>query len=243
MAPLLNLANGLLLALERGGRDPVSSAARAARAFALGLSRDRKAIAARAARLVPAHGPVAVHSWSSTVTAALVRAGRRRSLEVVCSESRPGLEGRRTAATLARAGLRVRLLPDLAFLDAAAEADLFLVGADALSAFGLVNKAGTCAAARRIREGGGTVLALADSSKVLPSVLAARLRDRPGPAREVWPRPARGVRIESPTFDTTPLALLSSVVTPLGARPPVGVVAEAERRPVAGTLLHAGARP
>ena len=108
-------------------------------------------------------------SNSSTVQHALIhaqRAGRR--LEVICAKSRPSLEGREQAALLMNCGLSVTLLEDAAAIEAAAHADLVLVGADMLTNRGLINKIGTRPMAMVAREAGVPFYTLCGSEKFLP---------------------------------------------------------------------------
>jgi translation initiation factor 2B subunit (eIF-2B alpha/beta/delta family) len=119
----------------------VYNAARAARArrlpeFVAALAREIDASELVAGKVV------LTHSWSSTVARA-IRAARR----VVCTESLPGGEGRKTAAALGG-----EMIPDTAVYRSMATVDLVVVGADAVTPDAVVNKVGTALVALAARE-------------------------------------------------------------------------------------------
>jgi len=83
---------------------------------------------------------VLTHCHSSTVTSILKKAG----VSVICTETRPKWQGRKTAKELAEAGVKTTLIVDFAIKRVMKEVDAVLVGADAVSARGnLINKVGT----------------------------------------------------------------------------------------------------
>jgi translation initiation factor 2B subunit (eIF-2B alpha/beta/delta family) len=213
MAPLVALARevvGTLGAPSSGGpgahehRDPASpsrlaalrsGAAEAAGAFAESLPRRQGAVAAEAAlHLLGMEGALLTLSRSSTVERALVEAARRRAsagpaprypLEVVCLESRPGLEGRTLAEALAGAGARVTLAVDAALESLIGGCDALLLGADSIGDAGFVNKIGSAAAAHAARRHAAPVIVLADTTKLLPPGFPQPLGEN-RPANEVW---------------------------------------------------------
>jgi translation initiation factor 2B subunit (eIF-2B alpha/beta/delta family) len=152
---------------------------------------------------------IATLSWSSTVARVLEKSGRR--LRVVVAESRPGCEGRRAAARAAAHGHLVTFHPDSWFPRAAASTDLLMLGGDALTPAGLVNKVGSLSAARECRERNVPVVALLDALKVVGATLSVRLRVLPENAAEVWDNPPQGVEVHCRYFELVPLDLLSAV--------------------------------
>jgi translation initiation factor 2B subunit (eIF-2B alpha/beta/delta family) len=147
------------------------------------------------------------------VLAALKLAAARGCLvQVVCTESRPGYEGRTTAATLAQEGIRTTLITDSAAASFLGRASLVLVGADSISRDGLVNKMGTYAIALAAKEWGVPFYALCGREKFLPADYPC-FRIAPQEPEEVWPEHPQGVEVSNLYFDVTPLKYVSGVVT------------------------------
>jgi translation initiation factor eIF-2B subunit delta len=234
MAPLVNLVNSVLWKVEsedtpRGLRQAVSQATDE---FKRMLAQHALRVAEGALGLIGEGSRIVTLSNSRTVQHALIhaqRAGRR--LEVICAESRPSLEGREQAALLMNCGVSVTLLDDAAAINAAAHADLALVGADMLTNGGLINKIGTRPMAIIAREAGVPFYTLCGSEKFLPP--GFQLRQQPDLSLEdVWsdaPQDAGVARF----FDFTPLEVLSGIVTEQGILPVAAVEAW-----LAATKLH-----
>lgn len=143
---------------------------------------------------------VLTHSASSSVREALGRIESRIAL-VICSASLPGGEGRAFARTLERAGLRCELIPDAAIARSCGNADLAIVGADAVTGSSVVNKVGTAVVALAARASGIPCYALASTEKFIPSGY---------------------VRADG-AFEATDLALFDAVLTERGPLRPAAV--------------------
>jgi len=219
MAPVRGLVAAVVRATgaARGsdclsGGDAARAAAGAALATYLRRLRSGPAeAAARAGALVPAGARVLTLSRSSTVLAALRAAGPGGALQVVCLESRPGLEGRRLAQELAAAAIRATVAPDAAVAALLPGCALALVGADAIGDAGVVNKIGTHVLALAARAAGVPCYLVADSTKLLPTGVTLPLDDD-RPPEEVWPEAPAGVRAWNRYFEATPLALFAGIV-------------------------------
>lgn len=163
-------------------------------------------------------GPLRVvtMSQSGSVAAVLEAVYQRRPLQVSCSEGRPALEGRRMATHLAQRGIAVTFYTDAAVGHALECADLVLVGADAISPDWFLNKSGTrmLAAAASVR--GLPVYVVASRDKFVPKPIAERLTVREGAPQEIWDAPPEGITVRNPYFETTPLDVLTSVITDAG---------------------------
>ncbi len=154
-------------------------------------------------------------SFSSAVIEAL-RAGT--PLEVLCAESRPLCEGVDTARALASRGIKVRLGVDALIIGRVKEVDLVVVGADAVTVRGVVNKVGTYPLAVMAQREGKPFYVLAGAEKVLPPELEGFFRIEGKPSKEV--AQVEGVEVENLYFDVTPLDLITAIVTPAGIFPP-----------------------
>ena len=135
MAPLFNLVNDILLAVESTAFQKRPSTVCATRGA--GLPRTINPYARRMTMatlgLLPPGARILTFSYSSSVLAVLLEAHARQRLSaVLCTESRPILEGQRLSQELARAGIAVELGVDAAIATFTAQADMALVGATAL---------------------------------------------------------------------------------------------------------------
>lgn len=235
MAPLVNLVNMVLWKIEERETLPGlrKAVGEAVDHFKHQLKQHSLKVAEGTLALIRDGSTVVTISQSSTVQHALYhayRAGRRFS--VVCAESRPGMEGRETAAALAAYGIPVTLLVDVAAIVAAVDADLVLVGGDLLSSAGLVNKIGTRALALAARAGGVPLYPLCSSEKFLPLGYPMPSQ-RTWPPDEVWEGAPQGVTVVNRYFDLTPLGDIADIVTEQGILPTATIEAW-----LAATKLH-----
>ncbi len=144
---------------------------------------------------------VVTHSASATVERALDAIADRVE-GVLCGVSLPGGEGRPLARRLSRRGFAAEVIPDAALPGACGRADLALVGADAVTDQGVVNKAGTLGLALGAAEAGIGCYAIASTHKYLPA----------------WCLP-----LELSPFEVTPLRLFDAVLSERGPRRPPAV--------------------
>ncbi|TMK83496.1 MAG: hypothetical protein E6G46_03205 [Actinobacteria bacterium] len=151
---------------------------------------------------------VLTHSSSGSVVRALERV-RGKVSHVMCTASIPGGEGRALARRLENAGFETSVIPDAGIARACEEADVAVVGADAVTDEGVVNKVGTAIVALGAREAEIGCYAIAATGKLVPS--------------EFW-RPEA-----SPAYESTPLELFDAVITERGAKRP-GYVRRAAAR-------------
>lgn len=163
---------------------------------------------------------VITFSFSSTVLEALKEGSPK---EVLCAESRPLCEGIRLATALAEAGIKARIGVDALVMGRVREADLVVVGADAITSTGVVNKVGTYPLAVMAQREGRPFYVLAGPEKVLPPELEGYLRWQAKAPDEV--AKVAGVEVQNLYFDLTPLQLVSAIVTPQGLLRPEEMVA------------------
>jgi translation initiation factor 2B subunit (eIF-2B alpha/beta/delta family) len=215
MAPLFNLVNNVLLALEsatvQGEVQP--RVQQTAQAFLdHGEGANQRLATATLGRL-PSHARVLTFSYSSSVLAVLLEAHARQCLSAVfCTESRPIQEGQRLARTLANAGIAVEFGVDAAITTLAQQAHLVLVGADSLTIRGVINKLGTTGLALVARHVGIPSYVICDRHKWLPAAATVPEFSQLKPGAEVWPDPPEGVTIRNAYFECTPTALFSGII-------------------------------
>ena len=152
---------------------------------------------------------IATYSRSSTVVRILKKCAGKK-IKVICSESRPNMEGRRLAIEL-NGIMDVVITTDAALLSLVEEADMILIGADAFTERGVVNKVGTAALAFHAKARDIPLYAAAPSSKAFPFVFIKEER-----GEEIWDDPPRGVRVRNVYFDFTPSHLITGFITEEG---------------------------
>ena len=231
MAPILNLANSVLLAVEglRGVDDQRAQVEPAVAAFLKGMETAGQAISKTVAGLIKNGMTVMTHSHSETVRISLVQAAEAGCrFRVIATESRPLCEGAVLAKELGEAGIRVSLIVDAAMMLLLPEADVALVGADALTVRSLVNKIGTSSLALGARKLKKEFYALAGPEKFVPGGYAFPI-EMPKEAAEVLARLAPNVAVRNLYFDSTPLAWISGVVSESGILKPGAVLSRLRR--------------
>ena len=139
-----------------------------------------------------------------------------RQIHVSCSESRPAGEGRGLAARLATTGVPVTLFSDAAIAHALSTSDAVVVGADAVCSDWFLNKSGTRMLAAAAAQLGVPVYVAATRDKFVGPPLESRLLDREGAPAEIWESPPPGVEVRNPYFESTPLDLVTTVITDVG---------------------------
>lgn len=235
VAPLVNLVNSVMWRIEESDtpRRLRSAVAQATDEFKRQIRQHAVQVSEGALALIGDGARIVTLSYSTTVQHALLHAMRSgRRFTVLAAESRPMSEGRQTASALASYGVSVQLLPDQAIARSVADSDLVLVGADLLSNHGLVNKAGSRALATLASGAGVPFYALCGSQKFLPPGFEPPLT-LDWPQADQWPNIAAGPNLHGRYFDTTPLELLSGVVTEQGILPVAMIEAW-----LAATRLH-----
>ncbi len=203
------------------------------------LAASRAAVARQATQLISERGTwIATLSSSSAVRDALLLAAEAgREPRVLIGESRPRLEGRRLAATLAERKIPAWTVADAALPMLLSQAGMVWLGADAVTDQGVLNKIGSYAAALAAREHSVPVYALASTRKFLPATTKA-LRIVEMPPHEVWDKPPQGVRPRNVYFEVVPLPLFRGVVAEDSVLPPGEAAAVARERALPEELVQ-----
>jgi len=180
-------------------------------------------IAVYGARLIPENSKVLTHCHSHTVLEILKEAHRQGKIErVICTETRPLFQGRITAAELAKAGVKTKLIVDSAAASFAKECSLFLSGADAILSDGsLVNKIGTYGISMVCEKFGVPHFVACGSAKFDPVTFFGFqevIEERPG--IEVWNERLKNLETKNPAFDITTAKYIRSIITEKGVFPP-----------------------
>jgi ribose 1,5-bisphosphate isomerase len=187
------------------------------------IDQGARKLAEYGARLIPDDALVLTHCHSSTSTMCMIAAKRMgKRFSVISFETRPLFQGRRTAAELAKAGIKVTSTVDGGMNLFMKKADIVMVGADSVTSRGdLINKIGTSALAHIARMNDVSFYSAAELYKYSPmTIFGTRERIEQRDPREVWERPPKGVRIENPAFEATAAKYISGYITEAGVIPP-----------------------
>ncbi len=175
---------------------------------------------------------VFTHCHSSSVMAVLKEAKKQgKKFQVHCTETRPLLQGRRTAKELAGAGIPVTMFVDSGGRIALKDSDLFLFGADAITSEGkAINKIGTEMFAEIAEKYDTDTYCCTDSWKYDPMTVfgvkeAIERRD----GREVWAKKPRGVDILNLAFERVQPELITAIISELGVHPPTVFIQEVRK--------------
>lgn len=219
MAPLFRLVSDMLW--EVGDAPSGEEMRQGALCFLQGYQQRHEAalenLARRAAEFLAPFPTIMTYSRSSTVVRALqlLRVGNR-DLRVYCGEGRPMFEGQTLASELSSAEVDVTLGVDMALFGWLSEVRALVVGADSLSALGVVNKVGTRALMRAAAERELPRIVLCTGNKLLPGDHALQQGLRSGDPEEIMPVVGRHLAVRNVYFDVTPLDEISTVITERG---------------------------
>lgn len=196
-------------------------------------------------------GTMAGGQYGTALAAVLAIHHAERTVEVLVTEARPGLEGARVAAwELAQAGMRVTVVPDAAAPGLLADgyADVVVLGADRVSAGGdVLGTVGAYPLALAAARAHVPLVVFAPTSAIdLAATDRSALVPEEGRGAEVLRIDGRQVAADgaagrNPRQDVTPADLVSAIVTEEGVlRAPFGpalaaAVAAAETRRIASS--------
>jgi translation initiation factor eIF-2B subunit delta len=218
MATLFNLVNRALLisSSEKSFGEARSAIEKFIYSFLAVVVGGSDNIAQQALPLISDGSVILLHSYSGTVVKALISARRQgKSFEVYCTESRPVMEGRRTATVLSAAGIPVTYILDAAIFYSIQRATLVLCGADAITIDGIINKTGTTLISIAACAVNRPVYVLADSTKFLPSSYCLSSSEA-HPRSEIWPEAPQNITIANRYFELTPLESFAAVINENG---------------------------
>ncbi len=222
------LRNGLNIVLKEaqmaeGLGESQRAAVRAAKAYTAEMKSAIDEIARIGSKRIRNGDTVMTHCHSSSVMAVLKKAkADGRKFSVVCTETRPRFQGRMTAKELLRAKIPVTMIVDSAARRFMNNADLLLIGADAVTSEGFViNKIGTGQICLAAQEAKTMVGCTCETFKFDPITLAGdwepiEVRD----TKEIWAKPPKGLRMRNPAFDLTPPDLIDFLITEEGVISP-----------------------
>jgi len=191
---------------EKNVKKLAEIAAQASQQFLLDLENSRKRIAEIGAKRIRSNSVVLTHCHSSTVTNLLKRAKYEgKVFEVICTETRPVLQGQITAKEMLDMGIKTTFIVDSAARFFMNDVDLVLVGADAITSEGnVINKIGTSMAALVAHEARAPFYVVSELLKFDPATVSGdyeKIEERS--PNEIWKNAPKELTIRNPAFDVT----------------------------------------
>jgi ribose 1,5-bisphosphate isomerase len=172
------------------------------------------------------------HCHSNTVMAVFFEAKKLgKTFTVHNTETRPLFQGRITAQELARKQIPVTHFIDSAARLALKNADLMLIGADAITTEGkIINKIGSELFAEIAQKFDVPVYACADSWKFDPKTIFGYEEEiEKRNAREVWPAAPKGVIVSNLAFEKINPDFVAGVISEIGVYKPSVFIEEVKK--------------
>jgi translation initiation factor 2B subunit (eIF-2B alpha/beta/delta family) len=176
----------------------------------------QKSLIKYGSRLILDQHMILTHSASTVVESIFLEARQlKKHFRVICTESRPLLEGTQLAIRLARANVKTRLIPDADVARVMNEVNFLLTGADRITESSVINKTGTLNAAIVARELNVPFYIAIDTAKILPKrIYPAKFQ--PSDEREILDKKYSELIVENYYFEEIPLSYVHKVVCEAG---------------------------
>lgn len=218
---------------ERSVTALTSLVSSSSKSFQEKLEASKEQIAKIGAKRIRDGSVILTHCHSSTVTRLLGKAKEDgKTFEVICTETRPALQGRITAKELVTLGIKTTMIVDSAARTFMNDVDMVIVGADALTSEGnVINKIGTSAIALLAYEARKPLYVVTELLKYDPATLCGeyeKIEER-NPA-ELWMEPPENLIIRNPAFDVTRRDYVHGIICEEGVIPPQSVNEVIRRR-------------
>jgi translation initiation factor 2B subunit (eIF-2B alpha/beta/delta family) len=159
------------------------------------------------------------HCHSTNVIKSLIFTKKKGKIfEVYNTETRPLMQGRKTAKELRRAGIKTTLFVDSALGIALTKeqntkkVDKVFIGADALLKEGIINKVGSEVIANIAQDNKIPVYIVADSWKFTNKKIPLENRK----LNEIWDRAPKKIKIKNPSFEFVDKKYISGIVSEFG---------------------------
>ena len=187
-------------------KDIARTVSSSANQFLNNLERSREEIATIGANRIRNGSVIFTHCHSSTVTYMLQKAKQQGKIfEVICTETRPIFQGRKTAKEMLDLNLKTTMIVDSAARHFMNQADIVLVGSDAITSEGnVINKIGTSLIALAAHEARTPFYVVSELLKFDPATIHGdyeKIEERD--SSEVWKDPPKKLIIRNPAFDVT----------------------------------------
>jgi ribose 1,5-bisphosphate isomerase len=235
--PLMrNAVRWIISQVEQSSKEKVDALAKivssSSSQFLKNLEASKECIAKIGAKRIRDNSVVFTHCHSSTVTHLLRKAKEDdKTFEVICTETRPVFQGRITAKEMLALGVKTTFIVDSAARSFMRNADIVIVGADAITSEGnVINKIGTGTIALLAHEARKPFYVVSELLKFDPATVCGdyeKIEERS--PDEVWKDAPEKLLVRNPAFDVTRRDFIHGVICEEGVIPPHSV-AEVTRR-------------
>jgi ribose 1,5-bisphosphate isomerase len=229
--PLMrNAVRWIISQVENSGKENVDALAAVVSSsssqFLKDLEASKERIAEIGAKRIRDGMVVFTHCHSSTVTHLLSKAKKDgKRFEVICTETRPVFQGRITAKEMLALGVKTTFIVDSAARSFMRDADLVIMGADAITSEGnVINKIGTGTIALLAHEARKPFYVVAELLKFDPATVCGdyeKIEERS--PDEVWKEAPEKLIVRNPAFDVTRRDFIHGVICEEGIIPPHSV--------------------
>ncbi|MBM3232438.1 hypothetical protein FJZ21_03640 [Candidatus Pacearchaeota archaeon] len=153
------------------------------------------------------------HCHSNTLAQALIKSHKnKKKFSVINTETRPLYQGHLTSKQLSKAGIKVSMSIDSAMLEDIKRSDIVMMGADAITKKGVLNKIGSGLIAKISGDLKKPLYIVTDSWKFSSKKVQIEQRSW----LEVWKKSPKKVKIENPAFEWIPKKQISYIISELG---------------------------
>jgi ribose 1,5-bisphosphate isomerase len=235
--PLMrNAVRWIISQVEQSGKQQVDALAKLVASissqFLKNLEASKECIAEIGAKRIRDNSVVFTHCHSSTITHLLSKAKEYgKTFEVICTETRPVFQGRITAKEMLALGVKTTFIVDSAARSFMRNADLVIVGADAITSEGnVINKIGTSTIALLSHEARKPFYVVSELLKFDPATVCGdyeKIEERS--PDEVWKGAPEKLIVRNPAFDVTRRDFIHGVICEEGIISPHSI-AEVVRR-------------
>ena len=201
--------------------------ASSAEQFLSNLKASRECTAKIGAKRIHNNDVIFTHCHSSTVTRLLEQAkDEGKNFKVICTETRPALQGRITAKEMANLGVETTFIVDSAARSFMGDVDIVMVGADAITSEGdVINKIGTSTIAVIANEARKPFYVVTELLKFDSETLFGNHEkiEQRNP-KEVWKEAPKELLVKNPAFDVTPNKYIHGFICEEGVIAPQSIV-------------------
>ena len=179
-------------------------------------------------RITKNNSVIFTHCHSSSVVDALIYAKKHgRNFSVLNTETRPLLQGRKTAKELAEAGIKITTMVDSAARQEIRKANIMIIGADALLGNGnAINKIGSGMFAEIAHNHHIPVYIVADSWKFSKNNVKIEERN----FNEIWKNAPKAVKVRNPAFEIIESKYITAIISELGILNPGQFIKKAKEK-------------
>lgn len=214
-------------------KDLVSLVSLASQKFLKELEYSKEKIAEIGTKRIRNNSVIFTHCHSSTITYLLKKATQKgKSLELICTETRPLFQGRKTVKEMLKLGIKTTLIVDSAARFFMNKADLVLVGADAITSEGnVINKIGTSMIALVAKEARTPFYVVSELLKFDPATMYGdyeKIEERS--PKEIWKKHPKGLIIRNPAFDVTRRDYIHGIMCEEGIISPHSIIEVVHRK-------------